>query len=215
MDKFRTAMGILVGVILGFVYVLGFRSIAVGIFTAVCYSILFAFIFNKYRRKGTVKKLYFDNSTGDCVSIHVKDAEVIPAGVSIYSMPVSEKNEEYERYAQKYDIHFIFDDSVPEMDFYAVPRIDVFATDSEGGFICTIGGITDFQSESGICYIDKNRNVYLVAENGRKFLENVSEWKVNRKKTQLVKIYASQDEARKELEFISIDKLSSKECENS
>lgn len=156
-----------------------------------------------------MKKVYFDNSAGDCVSIHIKDAEAIPAGVSIYSMPVSAKNKEYERFAQDYDIHSIFDDCVPEIDFYAVPRIDVFATDSEGGFICTVGGITDFQSEAAICYIDKERDVYFVAENGKKFLENISGWKANRKIFRLVKIYISQDEAAQELEFISIDELSS------
>lgn len=156
-----------------------------------------------------MKKIYFDNSVSDCVSIHIKDVEVIPAGVSIYSMPVSVKNKEYERYALEYDVHSIFDDCVPKIDFYAVPRIDIFAKDSEGGFICTVGCITDFQSETTICYIDKERAVYLVAENGKKFLENISGWKANRKITQLVKIYASQAEAKQELEFISIDELSS------
>lgn len=156
---------------------------------------------------GIGKKLYFDNSAGGCVSIYVKDAEVIPAGVSIYTMPVSAKNEEYERYAREYDIHFIFDDSVPEIDFYAVPRIDVFAADSKGGFIATIGENSDFQSESDICYIDKDRDVYLVAESGRKFLENVSGWQKDMKMSQLVKIYASQAEARQELEFIRADQL--------
>ena len=50
MDKFRTTMGIFVGVILGFVNGLGFGNASVGIIMAVCYSVLFAFIFNKYRR---------------------------------------------------------------------------------------------------------------------------------------------------------------------
>ncbi len=156
-----------------------------------------------------MKKIYFDNSAGDCVSVFAREAEVIQAGASIYSIPVSVKNKEYERFAQDYDIHFIFDDCVPKIDFYAVPRIDVFATDSEGGFICTVGGITDFQSEAAICYINNDRNVYFVAENGKKFLENISGWKANRKITQLVKIYASQAETKQEQEFISIDELSS------
>lgn len=158
-----------------------------------------------------MKKLYFDNSAGNCVSIFLKDAEVIPAGISIYSMPVSAKNKEYERYAQEYDIHFIFDDSVPEIDFYTVPLIDVFATDSCGGLIGTIGRITDFESESGICYIDKDKNVYFVADSGKKFLQSVSGWKTNMKMSQKVKIYNSQEEAKQVLEFISIDDISDME----
>jgi hypothetical protein len=74
-----------------------------------------------------------------CLSIYVKDTEIILAGTSINSMSVKEreKNGEYKKFADKYDIHFIFDDNIP------------------------------------ICYIDKNRTCYLIADNGKDFLKNV------------------------------------------
>lgn len=51
MDKFRTAMGILVGILIGLANGLGVKSITVGVIVAVCSIILFAFIFNKVKRK--------------------------------------------------------------------------------------------------------------------------------------------------------------------
>ena len=53
MDKFRTAMGILVGILIGLANGLGVKSITVGVIVAVCSVILFDFIFNKVKRKET------------------------------------------------------------------------------------------------------------------------------------------------------------------
>lgn len=50
MDKFRTAMGLLVGTILGVVCGISFKSVAVGFTTAACFSVLFIYIFNKFKR---------------------------------------------------------------------------------------------------------------------------------------------------------------------
>ncbi len=50
MDKFRTAMGLLVGTILGAVCGISFKSVAVGFTTAACFSALFIYIFNKFKR---------------------------------------------------------------------------------------------------------------------------------------------------------------------
>ena len=51
MDKSRTIMGVLVGILLGFANGLGFKSMTVGVIVAVCFAILFAYIFNKVKRK--------------------------------------------------------------------------------------------------------------------------------------------------------------------
>ena len=65
-----------------------------------------------------MKKLYIDKTenTG-CFSVFVKDAEVNWVGATVYSMPIKHKNSEYQRYATNYDINFIFDDNIPEIDF--------------------------------------------------------------------------------------------------
>lgn len=42
-------------------------------------------------------------------------------------MDVTDKNQEYQRYAKDYDIQFIFDDNIPNIEFYTVPQVDVMA----------------------------------------------------------------------------------------
>ena len=78
-----------------------------------------------------MRKLYIDMTEHDgCTSYYRKDTEIIPAGVTVYSMPVYERNEKYQELADVYDMHFIFDDRNVEVDFYTIPRIDIMAVDS-------------------------------------------------------------------------------------
>lgn len=150
-----------------------------------------------------MKKLYMDMTKpgNEVVGVFVQGAELVPAGTTIYSMPVTEKNEEYRRFAEEYDIHFIFDDNIPQVDFYAVPWIDIMAVDSRGGMIGTLGRCSDLESDAAICYIDKDRKCYRVAENGKEFLEHVRGWRERMERCEDVVIYACGEEAERELEF--------------
>lgn len=159
-----------------------------------------------------MKRLYYDMSEGKCIGVFVRDAQVIPAGTSVYSMGVKDKNEAYEVYAQNYDIHFIFDDAVPDVSFYTVPWVDIFATDSEGGFLGTIGQLTDVEGEAPICYIDRNGTCFLAAENLKKLMEKPSEWRRTMTNCDLVSFYGSKEEAEEKLEFIHQDVFVIQEC---
>ena len=155
-----------------------------------------------------MKKLYLDRTEDSgCTGVFVKDAEIIPAGTTIYLMPVSDKNSEYQRYADEYDIHFIFDDDVPCVHFYTVPHIDIMALDSSGGYIGTLGQCCDLESDAPICYIDRERKCYLIAENGADFTEHVSDWKTRMKPYSDVVFYQSLEDAQRVLEFIDIKSL--------
>ena len=72
-----------------------------------------------------------------CFGVIPENGEVIVlTGVSVNSMPLSVKRKEgeaYDDFARKYGIYFIFDDCIPEIDFYTVPKIEVAATDNVGG----------------------------------------------------------------------------------
>ena len=105
---------------------------------------------------------------------------------------------------KEYDIHFIFDDDIIKLSFYTVPQVDVFAIDSEGGLIGTIGSFTDLQSDFPICYINKNKECFLIANSGKEFLETPKNWKNNLKPCNEVIFYESKLEAEKELRFINI-----------
>lgn len=150
-----------------------------------------------------MKKLYYDRTENtDCVSIFVKDAKVIPAGTTVSSMSIKSKNEEYRKFSDKYDIHFIFDDNIPEIDFYAVPQVDIFAFDSKGGFFAAAGGITDVDGTEPVCYIDNNRKCFIIADCMRNFLESASCWRKNMVPDKEIAFFPAKKEAEKEYEFI-------------
>lgn len=152
-----------------------------------------------------MNKVYLDvTKRENCPAICIKDTEVITAGSTVYHMNPNDKNESYQQYADEYDIHFIFNDNISKLSFYTVPQVDIFATDSEGGLIGTVGSFTDLQSDLPICYINKNKECFLIANSGKEFLERAENWKNNLKSYDEVIFYESKLEAEKELKFINI-----------
>lgn len=151
-----------------------------------------------------MNKVYLDvTKRENCAAIFIEDTEVIKSGTTVYHMNSNDKNETYQQYADEYDIHFIFDDNIPKVSFYTVHQVDVFATDREGGLIGTVGSMTDLQSDLPICYINKNRECFLIATSGKEFLETTTNWKNNLKPYNEVIFYKSKLEAEKELRFIN------------
>ena len=155
-----------------------------------------------------MKKVCLDKTKmHTCTSIYMKDTEVILAGATVNAMPVKHKNSEYERFAKEYDIHFIFEDNVPVVDFYTVPMMEIFATDSIGGYIASLGQVTDLQGDVPICYIASNRKCYLAAKNGREWLNNLAWWKQELTPLKEVEMFESAEAAREKYEFLDIDDL--------
>ncbi|WP_195988224.1 hypothetical protein [Clostridium sp. D53t1_180928_C8] len=127
-----------------------------------------------------MNKVYLDmTKRTNCLAICIEDAEVIASGTTVYYMDSNDKNETYQQYADEYDIHFIFDDDIVELSFYTVPQVDVFARDRQGGLIGTVGSFTDLQSDLPICYVNKNKECFLMANSGKEFLERCKSWKNN------------------------------------
>lgn len=151
-----------------------------------------------------MKKLYMDMTEAGCTALFAKDAEIVPAGTTIYSMPVKDKNPEYQRYADLYDFHFIFDDDIPSVDFYAIPFIDIVAIDSQGGYIGTVGERSDLHGDAPICYIDKDRNCYYLARCFREIVQHPENWRKTRKPLDGIEFYTSKEDAMKRHEFIEI-----------
>lgn len=150
-----------------------------------------------------MRKLYLDaEKIKEPISVFVRDAEVVWAGTTIYSMAVSYRDAEYDRYAREYDIHFIFEDQIPEVSFYTVPQADIFAVDSEGGYLCTFGEVTYFEGDAPIIYIDDGRRCFLIAKNGKEFLDNVNQWKERKTPFLEIEFFSCQEEAAEKYEFI-------------
>lgn len=148
--------------------------------------------------------MYLDMTDNSCTSVFIKDTKIIPAGTTIYSMSVKDKNDEYDLLADKYDIHFIFDDNIPIIDFYSIPRIDIMATDSSGGFIGTLGELSNLDSNAKICYIDSIKNCYVIALNFRDLLNNLCDWKEKAIPCEKIILFTSKEEAMKNHKFVDL-----------
>ena len=161
-------------------------------------------VFTKMPELHSINKIYLDMTENPCTSVFVKDATIIPAGTTIYSMPVKDKNDEYNSLAEKYDIHFIFDDHIPTIDFYSVPYVDIMATDSLGGFLGTLGEVSDLDSKAQICYIDHNKKFFIIASDFKDLLNNLSNWKEKAIPCEEIILYNSKEEAMGNHKFINI-----------
>lgn len=107
-----------------------------------------------------------------------------------------------QKFAEEYDIHFVFEDNVPKIDFYTVPMVEIFAVDSDGGYIVSVGQSTDLQEDIPICYIDADKRCYLIAENGKEFLMNVYQWKEQLTPCTNIEFFDSFEKAQETYDFL-------------
>lgn len=162
-------------------------------------------------RGDCAEKIYWDNPYDEPTAVFItseekcdKPVKLLEAGTKVYSMGEQENDEKYER-LKKYDIHFIFTDNIPAPDFYSVPISYVFATDSLGGLYATAGGIVDIEESTPVCYISQDKNVYYIANSLKEFFANPVECKSKKYLTDMLKLYKSLDEAKKENTFIDVE----------
>ena len=149
-------------------------------------------------------KKYIDITEYPCTSFffsNTEDVGHIFAGITVYKMPVREKGELYDQIADSCDIHFLFDDSEVQIDYYTVPRVDIFATDSCGGQFGTIGECSDIESQAPICYIDCDKKVFLAAGSLSSLLKETN-WKEHLIAYDGVEVFSSKDAAEKKYEFL-------------
>lgn len=144
-----------------------------------------------------------------CFGVIPENGEVIVlTGVSVNSMPLSVKRKEgeaYDDFARKYGIHFIFDDCIPEIDFYTVPKIEVAATDNVGGFIASVGEPFSLHVSVPLIYISAERKAYLITEDSREFLSISSKWKEKLTPYDGITLYKSKEDARKEYQIVDFE----------
>lgn len=155
-------------------------------------------------------KVYIDIrqlESSEAFFVGLEDKEIILAGRIINSMSINEKNYEYQRYADDYDIHFIFDDCIPDVEFYTVPILDIFSKDSDGGFIGSLGQQFDLKGDSPVCYVNRDIECFIVSENMKEFLKDIKCWKKNLKVYDKVIFYHSKEEAQEELDFFDLSSI--------
>lgn len=151
------------------------------------------------------KQQYYDSTTSsDCIDAFTRKGSVIPAGTTVYSMPPSDNNDEYRMIREEYDLAFIFEPMKIEYSFYSVPRFDIMAVDSRGGYIGMLGSICDLQDGRPVYYIDENRNTYMIAATGQEFIQNMSCWREKLKPTNDMILFDSKTDAEQIYSFIDM-----------
>lgn len=158
-------------------------------------------------------KRYIDATIGAFLGMvyveeEIQPTEIAQAGTTVYRMPLADRNDRYIHLEQK-GIYFFFGDDTPYIDFFAVPRVDIFARDPRGGYWGTVGALSNPRNmEAPICYIDPNRQAYQVANCMRDFLfplETIQERiEEQREPTPDITIFSSAGEAKERFEFIDI-----------
>lgn len=154
---------------------------------------------------------YMDMTKAEgCFGVIPENGEsIVFTGVSINSMPLSVKRKEGKLYAdcaKKYGVHFIFDDDIPDIDFYSVPRLDIGAKDDDGGFIASISEPFSLSDPISLIYISPDRHCYLITNDATEFLSIVSDWKSRLVPFDGITLYASKDKAKEKYEIIDFEK---------
>lgn len=154
---------------------------------------------------------YIDMTKADgCFGVIPENGETIVfTGVSINSMPLSVKRKEgevYADFAKKYGVRFIFEDDIPDIDFYSVPRLDIGAKDDVGGFIASVTEPFSLSDPISLVYISPDRQCYLITQDATEFLSIVSEWKSRLVPFDGVALYTSKEKAKQEYEIIDFEK---------
>jgi len=152
--------------------------------------------------------LYMDFSGTEGAVGYISDGEpVIPVGVKINAMPMSVKNKEweiYQQFARDNDVHFLFEDNLPTIDFYAVPQVEIAATDSVGGLIASVGEDFSLSHSVPLIYISPQRKCFLITADSTQFLSIASQWKEHLVPYDGVMLYASKEAAKADFPIVNI-----------
>lgn len=151
-----------------------------------------------------IQQYYDCNSCSKGISVVTNKNAVLPAGTSVYSMPSSDDNEDYEMIRAKYGLSFIFEPMKIEYSFYSVPRFDIMAVDNCGGYIGMLGGICDMEDGRPVYYVDCNRNTYMIATSGHEFIQDISHWRARMTPTTDMVLFDSKYDAQQVYSFIDI-----------
>ena len=90
------------------------------------------------------------------------------------------------------------------MDFYAVPKVDIAAIDSAGGFIASVGGDFDLHDHIPLVYISPARECFLITEDSSQFLSIASCWKSKLVPYKGVTLYPTKEAAMKDYPITNV-----------
>ncbi len=138
---------------------------------------------------------YFDTTQLKCaVGFWAGDGhQIVYTGTEIHREP-----EKYREFGKKFTLttglHFWFADEGPAENFYTVPKMELVAYDSRGGYLAQLDETWVYIDAEKACYqLPKNTQLLSMSENWRKHLQPLEG----------IRIFSSRSEA--EMEFQILD----------
>lgn len=115
-----------------------------------------------------MEKVYIDMETREKIP-EMEGKEIIPAGKGFAPFIMTCEETGFTSLQRKRGVFLIFEGTIPNLDFYPVPKLTLFAHDGEGGYFAYAGKDLD----SPIYFISKKLECWTVARDFRTFVQMI------------------------------------------
>lgn len=142
------------------------------------------------------------------IGIFSSKVNVVPAGTTfrVMSPRTREQTPQYGEVEERYGIFFFFSDrDEPEAPFFAVPRLELFARDREGGWFGTSN-----QGEEEVYYITPEGEPFRVSSSMKEFVRRLlaeEDWRELWEPAQELALYPSKEAAARAVELVPLPEL--------
>ncbi len=128
--------------------------------------------------------------------------EVIFTGVELHTEPSKYRTLPLAvRLAQECDVHFWFDDEKTEKPFYTVPKTEVLAHDSRGGYVVVREGAAP------LYYISPGFSCHRIVSGGGNLTDMGSTWWKNMIPCEDVEVFPSRAAAEEKYRILTLQQL--------
>ena len=159
-----------------------------------------------------VKTVYWDMSelspNSGIFGISSSEVKVVPAGTTfrVMSPRTWEQTPQYGEVEERYGIFFFFSDrDEPELPFFAVPHLELFARDRESGWFGTSN-----QGEEEVYYITPEGAPFQVSNSMKNFARRLlagEDWRKLWEPAQELALYPSKEAAAQAVELVPLSEL--------
>lgn len=158
-----------------------------------------------------MKTIYWDVSDmrekDGPIAIFSSKVNVVSAGTTFRVSPrTREQTPQYGEVEERYGIFFFFSDrDEPELPFFAVPHLELFARDREGGWFGTSN-----QGEEEVYYITPEGAPFRVSNSMKNFARRLlagEDWRELWEPAQELALYPSKEAAAQAVELVPLSEL--------
>lgn len=153
-----------------------------------------------------METVYIDIEEENMLGFFIKDInkKVVLTGTTIERFNNQDKDTDIVKQAKDNYIDFIFEDTLLSVDFYCVPRFNIFAFDDHG-YYGMLGNYCDLDDDRPIYYVNHNKQCFKYAKNFQYFIEKMGQQKEHLEKYTDITFYDSKEEAKQEFNFLNIN----------